>query len=458
MEGKNSLSPAQALSFGIPEELAKFAEIVDQQEFDVPVKTKLVIVRTIPDWRDLYIKHLIQKDSKGVATAEQIARLKKKHCILDTFDGGIVYQIFDDESKKPRMIRRTFDYPREESIAKSLVEKYFQKRDFGNLYEWLEATILSVFTINGKTFFSTRSKIDCSRSKSCQDVNCPTMLKIFENACENHGINIDAFKTEGVCHVLILRDPWNQITNTGLEKSTLIHHASYDFSEEGVYKQVEKKFEGIPSRTNLTKERAIEIIQKGGIVVEDGDFANMKIMSQDTASLYETLKSGSISPILEYFKLLSTNNEKAAEFLSIVNPYSKQKIEQYLQDETVLRDNVIEYLYWRLILKLTNPDEDKKQKVNKRIDSALKFVMISYASAKDAEKGKKGKQKKKFLWGGTTKTEELNQKNSFMDYLMKLRNENGGEYYCLLRDCKVEQKSEKVRQEKRAKAVTEDKK
>jgi len=187
-------------------------------------------------------------------------------------------------------------------------------------------------------------------------------------------------------------------------------------------------------------------------------------MSQKIALLWESCKLLRIAPVLEYFKLRTADRERSEKMLEILNSHGKKKIEQYMEEEEASQDKAAEYLYWRLMLKLNNSVQDKKYALNKRVEMSMKMAKVAYSEARDETKANQSKkqQKKKFYWGGSIQSEELAQKMFFKNYLKELREKDGGEYYCLIRDCRTLQKSEEARQrrvekdEEKEKVVTEE--
>lgn len=440
---KKTLSPAEAKIFGLSEDLAQFAEISDRQDTEAG---SLVVVKTVNDYKNLYVQYCIANEPTKFSTPTRIAQLEQKPCELDSFDGGIVY-LMSPYKDTAKIICKTFDSPKEESIAPALIDKRFAEMDDGSFYAWGEGTIIRIFTLNGQTYYSTRSKLDCSRSKCLQEPNCPTIKRMFDQHCTNNGIKHEIFETEGETHVFLLRDPWNQITRTGVEKSELIHLASYNFA--GDYTECESSFDKVQEKKKLTSDEAKELVRSGGIVLRaDGCFVNTKIMSVDTFTLYQTLRMASIAPVLEYYKLLSKDSEVAARMLATINKFCKEKIEIALENESEFVERTVDWLYWRLQLRVKNKEVESLQKTDKRMDNAMKAVTIAFATAKDEFHGQKGNYKKKFIWGGNASAQEQNSRNVLREHIMELKQNDGNAFYCLMRDCKKAKQAEDHRQEK----------
>jgi hypothetical protein len=462
------LTPEQCKLFNVPEELRKLIGIADYRKVE---GGDLYLLKPKADYRDEYIDMMLQKLGPAVLPA-QIVQIKSEPNILDIYDNGVAYLVSGPEnSQVAKMVRHLHDFTREEILHPNLIEHYFTKTKLGPFREWKEGTTFSIMRFGNEIFYSTKSRLDSSRSRPVQDQNCPFIKDSIIEAFQHAKVDPASIAFPGKCHSFVLRYKWNQLTHSEvIEHPVIMHIGSYDYS--GEYKPIEDEIEGVLQSPVLSTEEAIEIVRKGGIVMTCHPFKNIKIMSEETASLYQCLSRASNSPLVEYFTLYAQNRAKAEKLITMLPKQSSDKITSFLAELPVNLEKVVKYVYdcVQLQVLLTKKiASEKKEKANAdseedvqeeqkkkayhpmvRDDKNIKNVIRALTTAYYATRSNSSKTKKgdKYYWGGSQQEEEINEKEFIRSYIEKLRITDGNIFYCLIRDCLKYAKQEEIRRER----------
>lgn len=463
------LTPEQCKLFNVPEELKKLVGIADYRKVE---GGDLYLLKPKADYRDEYVEMMIQKLGPAVLPS-QIVQIKSEPNVLDIYDNGVAYLVSAPEnSQVVKMVRHLHDFTREEILHPNLIEHYFIRNasKLGPFREWKEGTTFSIMQFGKEIFYSTKSRLDSSRSRPVQDQSCPFIKDTILEAFQHAGVDPVSIASPGKCHSFVLRYKWNQLTHNELiENPVVIHIGSYDYS--GDYKPIECEFDRIPRSPVLSIEQAVAIVRKGGIVMTCDPFRNIKIMSEETASLYQCLSRASNSPLVEYFTLYSQDRAKAEKLITMLPKQSSDKIAAFLADLPVNLEKVVKYIYDCVQLQVLFTKKiasEKKEKVNvdsdedvqeeqkkkayipmvrddKNIKNVMRALTTAYYATRSSNKTKKGD---KYYWGGSQQEEEVNEKEFIRSHIENLRVTDGNVFYCLIRDCLKYAKQEEIRKER----------
>lgn len=471
--------------FGIPSEYEELVKVVDCRNVTDDGRIQLKMLRAVAGYRELYAKMRIEAEPSIASDADKLAALMSEHCPIDPFDSGICFLVEQGETPdqlKTSIVCRSDDYTQKIALQPTLIQAKLQsmlEQDPNQKFRlWYEGSIIRVFTImvgNVKqTFYATRSKIDCARSRWVNDPNCPGVKEEFNKACRLQGIRIDDIKQSGTCIAFVLRSPHNQMKEA-LDEPKLVHFRSYSFAD-GEYREVSKIIPGAIVPEELSPEAATRHILDGKVVITTDAFVNMKIMTHDTARVYSWMETSvNSSPELQYYSLLSESKADAARFLSLLRGYSKKIVEKAIAnlDENIA--STAEYILHRLdialkahwaskIAKKGKPNGDnvvenayKSMKQDKNIDWIIRSAQRGYAEARKAAiesgrfkpfrmvRGKDGKERKvtnKFYWGGSADAEKFNQLTLILGILNGYKEKNGKQLLQLIKRCAKYKKSE----------------
>lgn len=434
---------------------------------EIDDQNSLVLVRTKETGREDWIRSAI---SKTDGTAESINEVRSKPTSLDEFDSGVVFLVSlnnEDTVPKSQVVCRSHDFPFTVNLSGNSVRAFMKGilKDEAELREWYEGTIVRVFTLFGKegnqTFVSTRSKIDCSKSKVVQLPDCPTILEMFNKACESSNLSQEQLKTPGQCHCFVLMDSWNQLRNKKPVTTSLLHFASYSFSDDGESYSgkcvpIKCNIEGALKPTSLTEEQATEIILAGGVVMTNNPTGlNYKYMTDTTNREYGWLRENSGNPVMTFYALMSGNTGDLQAFLACLQGWFKEAVDVARRDFDKVLTATVEYLYQCHVAQLRN--KNCYQFPFDRNSAALliiKGMRSDFHEAKKAwferpktakpAKKEEGKVAPKFIWGGNFGKQAQLCRKSLRKGLTNLMSLDGAALYTVVRDCRNFKKREDI--------------
>lgn len=470
-QSNKGISPEIGQLCNIDDELFPFLEVKDTVKTDEP-GYELVLIRAIKDHRLFWIEHLKGKDAVLAGSFEKLQELSTQSFPTDIFDSGVVYLI-DYNRKNSKIVCRSDDFPQTITADPTLVSNIFDEGGIAhefrdNLRIWVEGTVIRVFTIqiqseNGDfknyTFYSTRSKIDSTNSQWEQGEGKPFIKQAFIDAAQNQNIDLKSFlDQEDLCHVFILRHPFNQIFSE-IDQPEVYHIRSYKCGTTCT----ELKGDRVPGAKvleKLTPDQAIRYIRNQGTVITMNPFKNVKIMQSDVMEKYEWMND----PVEKWYSFHG-NPSMLQEFSSILVGRNKVLIDEVERLFEPRQNAMINFIHERLKLKIKQGKQYKElNSQNFVLTRVLAAVQKRFKIAKDnfdekaalakAKKAARGKPvRKPKVW---YRKDEI---NAIKEELQELLTTNGDKYLQLQRFIEKEIKSENAKKARsEGKAPTQPKK
>ncbi len=456
-----SLSDDETILFKVPSQFKGLVQVQDCQYLCSDKSMSVVLVRTIKNARDLWEKKMIKGDPSLGETPEKLIVLRQIVSPIDQFDSGICFLVQPGEkpgSLQSRIVCRSDDYPGLKRLQATLVDSYFRSNETkldGNLREWVEGSIIRVFTFevtlpNEKsltkfTFYSSRSKVDCSGSQWVNLPDCPFTKDAFQAAMDFQKISHDDVEKVNRCFAFVLRDPWNQIRSQ-IETPSLVHFRSYRFDLE--YEEIDEVIPNAIIMPPVSLTEASEMVLNGKVVITTNAFNNIKIMLDKTAKEYEWLETTSSNPVMKYCELKACSPQDLNHYESLLFGWAKDKVDEFKLNYPVLIAQTGDYIYRRLIMTLEHPKAAEALDKNHTIDNIIRTVKRAFTVEKQASKSKR------FVWGGSKAGTERKQLECITECIHNLETNDGVALARLISSCSRYEKSETVRCKRVASDVT----
>lgn len=446
-----------AQACNISPEILGYLRIVDVEKAG---KGRFIMIGVVPGAREKWLKnHESEQKGKNAENAETAVA-----CPLDSFpDGGWIFFTKTDEESgavKAFVVCEGISFPKIHPVTPNTASHYISElfKDTPKVLsrKWEEGSVLIMATveIDGEvhSFVASRRRIK-RLGKWTNEPGCPTVDEALNEVATAQGIRLENLRVPGQCHQLLLRHPYNQILETGLEKPELYHLGTWSFDEKGCKRIPDFKIEGALKMKPLSHEEASEVVKAGGVVLrEHPDGSTEKLMLASTALAYRWMTE---NPVEQAFLLRAKNMPEFQRYYALLRGQNRAKVDKAFADMEKDERAAAEYIlarHWQTIRKGAKVHPKLESKL---IDIAVGYLRYKYGEAKSKaiESGKfktesrkpKGKKPEKvnnkkqkkpvFHLGRTPEASKEAEIKIILDHILALREKNPTDYCRLIRKC-----------------------